>query len=72
VSIRSFRDIDWDELLGAVAFLDWSAIWFMAGVNEKVECFYTMLMKVRLQRSQREGDYNVYHDNINRIRGDRL
>jgi hypothetical protein len=33
-NIRSFRNID---------PFDWSAVWFMAGVNEKVECFYTML-----------------------------
>jgi hypothetical protein len=42
-SIRSFRDIDRDGLLGAAASLDWSEIWFMAGVNEKVEYFYKML-----------------------------
>jgi hypothetical protein len=30
-------------LLGAAAFLDWSAVWFIAGVNDKVDCFYTML-----------------------------
>jgi hypothetical protein len=35
--------IDRDELLGATVSLDWSAVWFMAGVNEKVECFYTRL-----------------------------
>jgi hypothetical protein len=34
-SIRSFRDIDRDGLLGAAAF--------MSGVDEKVQCFYTML-----------------------------
>jgi hypothetical protein len=27
--------IDRDELLGAAVSLDWSAVWFMAGVNEK-------------------------------------
>jgi hypothetical protein len=42
-SIRSVRDIDRDGLLGAAASLDSSAVWFLAGVNEKVECFYTML-----------------------------
>jgi hypothetical protein len=42
-SIRSSRDIDRDGLLGAAASLDWSAVWFMSGVNENVECFYTML-----------------------------
>jgi hypothetical protein len=42
-SIRSFRDIDRDGLHGAAASLDSSALWFLAGVNEKVECFYTML-----------------------------
>jgi hypothetical protein len=41
--IRSFWDNYQDGLLGAAAALDWSAVWFMAGVNEKVECFYTML-----------------------------
>jgi hypothetical protein len=35
-NIRSFRNIDRDGLLGAAASLDWSAVWFMAGVNEKV------------------------------------
>jgi hypothetical protein len=40
-SMRSFRVIDRDGLLRAS--LDWSAVWFMAGVNEKVESFYTML-----------------------------
>jgi hypothetical protein len=74
VSIRSFRDIYWDGLFGVAAFLDWSSIWFMAGVNEKVEFFYTMLMKVILCsiRNNRDVDYNVYHENINRVRGDRL
>jgi hypothetical protein len=28
-SIRSFRDIDRDGLLGAAASLDWSAVWFL-------------------------------------------
>jgi hypothetical protein len=42
-SKRSVRDIDRDGLLGAAASLDWSAVWFMAGVKEKVECFYTIL-----------------------------
>jgi hypothetical protein len=41
-NIRSFRDIDRNGLLGAAASFDWSSVWFMAGVNEKVECFYTM------------------------------
>jgi hypothetical protein len=36
-------DIDRDGLFGTAASLKWSAVWFMAGVNEKVECFYTML-----------------------------
>jgi hypothetical protein len=42
-SIRSFKNIDRDRLLGAAASLDCSAVWFMVGVNENVECFYTML-----------------------------
>jgi hypothetical protein len=42
-NIRSFRDIDRNGLLGAAASLVWSAVWFMTVVNEKVECFHTML-----------------------------
>jgi hypothetical protein len=42
-SIRSFRDIERNGLLEAAASLVWSAVWLMAGLNEKVECFYTML-----------------------------
>jgi hypothetical protein len=39
---KKFRDIDRDGVLGAATSLDWSAVWFMAGVNKKVECFYTI------------------------------
>jgi hypothetical protein len=42
-NIRSLRDIYRHGLLGVAASLDWSAVWFMAGVNEILECFYTML-----------------------------
>jgi hypothetical protein len=42
-NIRSFRDIDRDGLLGTAASLHWSEVWFMAGVNEKLEYFDTML-----------------------------
>jgi hypothetical protein len=37
--IRYFRDIDRDGVLGAASSLNWSADWFMAGSNEKVEYF---------------------------------
>jgi hypothetical protein len=42
-NIRSIRGIDRYGLLGAAAFLDWSAVWFVSGLNEKADCFYTML-----------------------------
>jgi hypothetical protein len=42
-NIRSYRNMDWSRLLEPAASLNWSAVWFMAGVNEKVDGFYTML-----------------------------
>jgi hypothetical protein len=100
-SIRSFRDIDRDGLLGAAASLDWSSVWFMAGVNEKIKCFYTILnfllntfvpvrrIKViegdnlcsvrnwfneivELVINERDAVNKVWHDYINRVRGDTL
>jgi hypothetical protein len=99
--IRSFRDIDRDGLLRAAASLDWSSVWFMAGVNEKKECFYTMLNflldtfvpvrrirvtegdrlssvrnffdeSMELAINERDAANKVWHDNINRVRGERL
>jgi hypothetical protein len=63
-NIRSFRDIDRDGLLGAAASLDWSTVWFMKGVNEKVAGFYTMLNFLL--------DTIVPVRQINVIEGDRL
>jgi hypothetical protein len=90
-NIQGFRDIYRDGLLGAAASLNWSAVWFMAKLNEIFECFYTMLL-VRRIKVTKGTDYAAFaigftrmwswqstremllirHDNINRLRGDRL
>jgi hypothetical protein len=88
-------------LLAAAASMAWSTVWFIAGVNEKFECFYTMLNflldtfvpvrqikvterdrlcsvrnwfdeSVELAINERNAAYKVWHDNINRVRGDKL
>jgi hypothetical protein len=40
----SYRDIDRSGLLGPAASLNWGAVSFMAGVNQKVDCFSAMLI----------------------------
>jgi hypothetical protein len=42
-NIRSFRSLDSDEVLAAAETLDWRAVWSFASVEEKVDCFYSML-----------------------------
>jgi hypothetical protein len=60
-NIRSVRDIDRYGLLGATASLDWSAVWFASGANEKVECFYTMLNFLCVgSRSPKGTDYAAF------------
>jgi hypothetical protein len=100
-NIISSRDIDRDGLRGAAATLDCCAVWLMAGVNEKVECFNTILnflldtvvlvrrIKVTKGNSlcsvhnwfdesvehavnERDAAYNIGHDNINRVKEDKL
>jgi hypothetical protein len=54
---------------------NWSTVWFMAGVNEKVECFYTMLnflldilVPVRRIRLQQTGiDYAAFTIGLTRV-----
>jgi hypothetical protein len=42
-SVRSFRDIDIGELLSAATMLNWKSVQLVAGIDYKIDLFYSML-----------------------------
>jgi hypothetical protein len=45
-SVRIFRNLDPEEVLTAAVSLDWRSVWFFASVNEKIDCFYSLLFQL--------------------------
>jgi hypothetical protein len=99
-SVRRFdqRDVDQSELVAAAELLDWRSVYFVTGINFKVDFMLFCLMdtfapkrlvmvkagddmcgvhnwlddRVELAIRERDDSYDVWSNNVNRVRGDRL
>jgi hypothetical protein len=75
-NIRSFRNIDRDELLGDAASLDWISCWIhlslCVGSRSLKGTTFAIDESVELGINERDAACKVWHDISNRVRGNRL